>query len=463
MSRKELNILENVLICTEKNKLLLCDLLFDSKIKEIKPKTERFFEWVDIREKSRRNKLMSEFIKPKEGFDVLLAIPGGIDPHVHFGTPGFEFREDFEHGSKASLCGGTTTIIDMPCTSLPPVTSLENLAIKNAAIRGKGKVNYFFWGGVRGNNFNEDEVKKNIYELTEAGVVGFKVYMTSGMESFSDLNDRQLETAARIITQTGKVMSVHAEDKSLVGYREKRFKTMNRNDWRAYCESRDIQAESSAVNKLISISEKTGCRIHVVHLSSKLALRSIKDAQKRLINITTETCPHYLHFTQEDFENELIRNYLKTAPPVKFSEDRKALWEGLADGSILFVTTDHAGCNPLHEKSSKNFWEVYGGIPGVEHRVQFLFSEGFIENKITLEQTIKLLSTNAAEYFGLTGKGKLACEYDADITLIDLWDSKRIRSEEMNSLGKYTPFDRELFKTVIKKVFVGGNVVYHNK
>ncbi len=460
MSRKELNILENVFISKDKNKLQLCDILFSSKIKEIKPKTEVLLEWEDIREKSQRNKLLNQLIEHDESKDIHLAIPGGIDPHVHFDTPGFEFREDFEHGSDASICGGTTTIIDMPCTSLPPVTSLKNLKIKKDALKGKGNVNSFFWGGVRGNDFNEADTKKNIYELADAGVVGFKVYMTSGMESFSDLNEQQLKIVARIIEQTGKPMAVHAEDKDLVAYREKRFKTMNRNDWKAYCESRDIQAESSAVNKLISISEDTGCRIHVVHLSSKLALKSIKDAQNRSINISTETCPHYLHFTQSDFENDLIKNYLKTAPPVKFDDDRNALWEGLADNSIMFVTTDHAGCNPIHEKTSENFWNVYGGIPGVEHRVRFLFSEGFWENKITLEQTVKLLSSNAADFFKLNNKGKLLAGYDSDITLIDLWDSKRIRAEEMHSKGKYTPFDQELLKTVIKKVFVNGNLVY---
>jgi allantoinase len=462
MQTEKINIAKDVLVSVGENRLQLCDIYFDSKIKEVKPKSEKIFDWTDLKEKVRRDDFLKNFsnnVADKEKF--LLAIPGAIDPHVHFDTPGFEFREDFQHGSLAAAYGGVTTIIDMPCTSLPPVTSLANLHIKLAAVKNKSHVDYSFWGGIPGNNFEIGEaLKQDINNLSNEGVAGFKSYMISGMETFSELSVEQIKIAAKLVGKTGRPLAVHAEDKELVSYRIKRFNWMESIiDWKSYCNARDEQAEAEAINKLISIAEKVDCKIHVVHLSSKLGLKKIRLAQERGLKISTETCPHYLHFTQKDFENRAIRNFLKTAPPVKFEEDKEELWRGLADGSISFVTTDHAGCDPKAEKSSENFSEVYGGIPGVEHRVPFLFSKGFLNEKLSLEKTIQLLSSNVADYYGLKNKGYLKVGYDADIAFIDLWDSETISAANMHSKGKYTPFEGAKFDAVVQKVFLRGNVI----
>lgn len=456
----ELNIIHNVLISTGGNKLQLCDIIHDDKIVEIKPKSENLFDWDDLKEETKRDHLLKEFTKPEEPKTFLLAMPGAIDSHVHFNTPGFEFREDFEHGSKAAASGGVTTIIDMPCTSIPPVTSIENFNKKLSALKGRSIIDYCFWGGVSGKNFNEDEIEKNVIELSEAGVAGFKLYMISGMDTYSDLSERQIEYAARIIEKTGKPIAIHAEDKELVRTREQKLKSANRNDWKAYCESRDPRAEAVAIDKLISIVRKVNCKVHVVHLSSQLGLEQIKKAKSSKLHITTETCPHYLFFTQKDFENIHIRNFLKTAPPVKCEKDLEALWKGLADDLITFVVTDHAGCNPNEEKSSDNFWEIYGGIPGVEHRVPFLFSEGFLKGKITLKKTIDLLSQNIASYFNLEKKGFLQPGFDADFCLIDLWNNKIVKSDEMKCKGKYTPFEGVTFNAAVNQTFLRGRKIF---
>ncbi len=127
-------IIRNVLVSAGGNTLQLCDIVFDSKIMEVKPKTEKLIDWNDVKEKVNRDKILSDFIKPEEEKKLLLLMPGAIDSHVHFDTPGFEFREDFEHGSKAAASGGVTTVVDMPCTSIPPVTSVENLNTKLFAL-----------------------------------------------------------------------------------------------------------------------------------------------------------------------------------------------------------------------------------------------------------------------------------------------------------------------------------------
>jgi allantoinase len=458
------NIIKNVLICREENKLQLCDIVYDSKIIEIRQKSDLFYDWDDLRILERRDQLLNQVLSGDEEKTYLLAIPGAIDSHIHFDTPGFEFREDFEHGSSAAASGGVTTIIDMPCTSLPPVTSKKNFQKKIAALKNRSVVDYLLWGGVNGNDFkNPEQLEQNIFDLTECGVAGFKAYFTSGMETFKALSFEQMKNAADIIRQTNLPLAVHAEDNELVTSRMIQSQKNGMNGWKDYCHSRDVAAEIRAIEDIIKISEEINCKIHIVHLSSKAGLELIGEAQSRGVKITTETCPHYLYFTQNDFENPRIENFLKTTPPVKFKDDMDALWSGLNDGTISFVVTDHAGCDPDKEKSSNNFWEVYGGIPGVEYRVPFLFSEGFLKNRLTLEKTINLLSKNVAEYFNIKNKGVLKPGYDADFSLINLWADKKINSTEMHSKGKYTPFEGVIFNAVVEQTFLRGGKIFDRK
>jgi len=404
---EELRYLNNIFINTSGNKITPVRILFNSKIIDIQRVSEKEFDWKDINTIEKKESVTTclgnishaENIKNIDGgFNLLM--PGAVDPHVHFDTPGFEFRDTFDCGSTAAASGGVTTVIDMPCTSLPPVTSLSNFLQKLNTVKSRSLVDFAFWGGVRGNDFENPElIERNVQELDEAGAASYKVYVISGMDTFQDLSYEQIKEAAKYISKTGKPVGVHAEDKVLIESRRKFFREQNLNTWEYYCRARDSKAEKTAVEKMINISNDTGVRVHIVHLSSKDGLGLIRKARNDGTEISTETCPHYLHFTQDDFKDDSIRNILKTAPPVKEVKDKEALWQGLEDGSISFVTTDHAGCDPLEEKSSYNFWEVYGGIPGIEHRVPYIISEGFMNGKLSLEKSISLLSEKSAEYF----------------------------------------------------------------
>ena len=465
MANSELNIIKNILISVGDNKLKLAEIYFNQSISEIKF-TSDSIDWKDIDTIEKKDlfvKKHSSDIETTQNIidgEFYLLIPGGIDSHVHFNTPGFEDREDFQHASTAAAFGGVTTVVDMPCTSLPPVTSVKNLEKKLNALKGKSVIDFALWGGVSRNDIeNQINIKTQIEELSQAGVVGFKTYLISGMKTFKDLNIEQMKIIAQFIATTGKPLGVHAEDKFLVESRRLTLQEANRNGWRQYCLARDVLAEEKAVKEMIEISKTTGVKTHIVHLSSKLGLDLIANAQMNKISVTSETCPHYLYFTQDDFLNEDISAFLKTAPPVKFEEDKNALWNGLADGTLSFVVTDHAGSIPERDKTSENFWEIYGGIPGVEHRVPFLFSEGFKKNKLTLEQTIKLLSTNVAEFFNLKTKGKLEVGFDSDFALVNLWNSEKITTSNMHSKGKYTPFEGVEFNTTVEKTWLRGNVV----
>ena len=467
MLDKQVKILKNVFLSTDENRLKLVDIHFSNKIEKVVDRTSKGINWHEISLLKKRSNIIQQLedieypsnTKIYDG-DLLLAIPGGIDSHVHFDTPGFEDRDDFEHGSTAAAFGGVTTVIDMPCTSLPPVTNKNNFEVKLNALKNRSLVDYSFYGGVCGNDFDNNlNIEKQIKDLSEKGVAAFKTYLISGMNTFTDLTEERILQTAKWIKKTNKPMAVHAEDKKMIVEGKAAAKNSGQYNWLAYCSARDDKAEVKAIKLLIEIAEKTGCRIHVVHLSSKLGLDFIREAQSKGLKVTSETCPHYLFFTQSDFDNPQISTYLKTAPPVKNEIDKEALWQGLKDGILSFVVTDHAGCNPEKEKSSKNFWEVYGGIPGVEHRIPFLFSEGFLKNRLTLSQSIKLPSSNVADYFNLESKGYIKEGYDADFALINLWDKQIVKSKEMHSKGKYTPFEGITFNSVVEKTFLRGELI----
>jgi len=464
---ERLSILSNVLACAGGNSLRLVDVHFDGAIRKVVPRHSEPVEWPEIasREDWQRFRRQLPAAPHASGEDILdgeclLLIPGAVDAHVHFDTPGYEDREDFEHGSLAAACGGVTTVADMPCTSVPPVTSRANLETKFAALHHRSSVDYALWGGISGQMLRERDARENVCELAEAGVVGFKCYMTSGMDSFADLSPSELAAAARLAKEVALPLAVHAEERSLVRRREQELRTAGRKDWRAYVQSRDAQAESAAVAILRDVARATGCAIHIVHLSSAPALEIVAASQSKGLPLSAETCPHYLHFTENDFDRPEISAFLKTAPPVKTETDRAALWQGLASGTLSFVTSDHAGCDPAREKSSADFWEIYGGIPGVEHRVPHLFSEGFKRGRLSLERTVELLSSAPARFLGLAArKGSLEPGQDADFALMDLWSEEKILAKRMHSKGQYTPFEGVIFGAAVKRTWLRGTLV----
>ena len=380
---------------------------------------------------------------------------------MHYDDPGFEWREDFYTGTLAAAFGGVTLVADMPCTSIPPIINAENLQHKLNVISKKAVVDFALWGGVSGTEFEKNTYKKYMYELKEQGVIGFKTYLISGMDDFTALVPSQIEEVAYIANELDLPVAVHAEDKAFVESRRAQFQKENKNEITHYCQTRGIEAEVLAIKIVIRIAQKTGTHFHVVHLSSKRGLELIEKAQAQGIHITTETCPHFLAFTHDDFEQQ--GSILKTAPPVRFAEDKEALWSGLKNGIINFVATDHAGCDYPKEKNTGSIWTDYGGMPGTELMVPFIFSEGFIKNRLSLQGMQKILSENAARNYRLDShKGSINIGKDADFVFIDPIAETKIEPEKLHSKGKYTPFDDQIFHCGIVKTILRGNVIVDN-
>ncbi len=453
MSQKIINA-----ILSRDNRTVLCDILYSTYIIDVIEKEDVPCTPSELSDYIRSKRTTPIQLTNCIDANYCIVIPGAIDPHVHYDDPGFEWREDFYTGTLAAAFGGVTTVADMPCTSIPAVINAVNLKHKLKVISKKAVTDFTLWGGVSGTEFDDKTVRNNMRELKEQGVIGFKTYLISGMKDFTSLTPSQLEEVALVAKDLDMLVAVHAEDKAFVERMRAGFQRENKNEITHYCQARGIEAEVLAIKTVIEIAQKTGTHFHVVHLSSKRGLELIEEAQAQGVHITTETCPHFLAFTQEDFEK--LGSIMKTAPPVKFEEDKKALWDGLKNGAISFVATDHASCEYPLEKSMGNIWTDYAGIPGSELMVPFIFSEGFLDGKLSLYQTQKILSENAAENYRLdVHKGSISNCKDADFVFIDPLAETKVDQIKLHSKGKYSPFHDRIFKCRIEKTIVRGNVI----
>ncbi|MBL7199761.1 MAG: dihydroorotase family protein [Anaerolineae bacterium] len=413
----------------------------------------REFEALDVRITGER---ISEIGRGLSGDGPILdarglcVLPGGIDPHVHFDDPGYTHREDFYHGSCAAAAGGITTVIDMPCTSVPPVTNASSLGRKLDAIGPKSVVDYGLYGGVRAQSF-EGEWAGHMEEIA-ADVMGFKTYFVSGMESFGRLNHYQFRQVLDVARELGRPVLLHAEDYDYVTAATPVYR--RHGDSPAdYYGSRPEAAETLAVLAAVELAEGAGADLHIVHLGTAAAGRVLRGR-----GATGETAPHYLAFTLDDFRR--VGSPLKITPPLKPGENREELWELLADGTIDFVASDHAPC-PAEEKGTGSIWTDYSGIPGCGTLLPYVFSEGYVKGRITLQRTLEVISENAARRYGFADrKGSIAVGKDADLVLIDPQSDWVVRGQQFHSKGKITPFEGVQFRGRIVKTVLRGKVIY---
>ncbi|MDD3051431.1 MAG: amidohydrolase family protein [Candidatus Cloacimonetes bacterium] len=382
----------------------------------------------------------------------LWAFPGVIDPHVHFNDPGYTEREDFFSGTSEAASGGVTTIIDMPCTSIPPVTDLENLRIKLSGIKLKSIIDYGLFGGISAQSFST--LQRNISSLKNE-VMGFKIYLTSSMESFSRVDSFKIRKILKAVKCAESILLVHAEDADFINSAEMYYKLQGELPVHYY-KSRPETAELLAVQNILLINRDIRAQVHFVHISTAESVELIKKAEA-----SCETAPHYLHFDVDDFAR--LGSSLKVAPSVKLPNNHLKLWKFLQKGMINFIASDHAPC-PAESKKTGSIWTDYGGIPGVGTLFLFMLSEGYLKRKMPLSRLTELCSANAAKFYRFYDrKGSLEVGKDADIVLVSPKLHTQIKGEDFFSKGKITPFENVEFPLSIAYTFVRGNEVYNKK
>jgi len=327
----------------------------------------------------------------------LHVFPGGIDSHVHFNEPGRTDWEDIAHGTAALAAGGYTAFIDMPLNNLPVTTTVEAFDLKLAAMERSARVDYGLWGGLVRGNLDQ------LAPLVERGVVGFKAFMCpSGIDEFPMCDERTLRDGMKRIAELGSILLVHAEDPA--GLREPKGPTA-----RDFLDSRPPEAEVEAITTAITMARETGCRLHVVHVSTARGAELIDG-----VNATGETCPHYLLYTQQDLDR--LGGIGKCAPP--FRNDRMRM--------MPMVVSDHSP-STLDLKQGDDFRRIWGGISGCQSTRQLLLAM----DRIDLSTVAAVTSTNIARRFGLTNKGDIAPGFEADLWIVDLDHKDVVRREDL--------------------------------
>lgn len=387
-----------------------------------------------------------------EGLHIL---PGLIDTHVHFNEPGRTEWEGLETGSRSLAAGGVTTFFDMPLNSTPPTINKANLELKRSAADEKSIVNPRFWGGLVPENI--DDLK----DLHENGVIGFKAFMSpSGIDDFNNVDDETIYKGMREIASLGSLLAVHAESTVMCEQLAKEKIGQGKVTARDYVESRPIISEIEAVRRILSYAELTGCKLHIVHASSRKVVEVVNDAKRRGVDITVETCPHYLTLTVNDLEKQGA--IAKCAPPLRDHDEVEELWAAVANGEINVIASDHSPAPASMKESTGNIFEGWGGISGAQSTLNIMLTEGHFKRNLPLEKIVELTATNPAKLFGLSTKGTIEVDYDADLTLVNLNESFELKKEDLFYRHQHSPYIGMAFKGKVKTTIVGGKVVFEN-
>jgi dihydroorotase (multifunctional complex type) len=387
-----------------------------------------------------KREFTAETIVDGEGF---LAIPGGIDLHAHIYDPEHTDHEDWASGSLAALYGGVTTLIDMPLRV--SVDNLEVLKLKISEAARSSYVNY----GVTGGFINERNYQC-IRDLVEHGVITFKFFTCRPFT----IRDEAIPRALKLIADHNAIAVFHAEDESLIDFREESQRA--RSDPVAYHESRSGYAEASAIMKACYYAAETGARVHIAHLSSKEGVEALRFLKQRGVRVTAEVTPHHLYFTKRDAEK--LGNLVKVAPTLKGAEDREELWRGLSEGVIDTLASDNAPA-PLDKKQG-DVWSAWSGVPSLEVMIPLLYTLGFLQGRLSLKRLIEVVAENPAKILGVYPvKGSLSVGSHADIVVLDTRRSRVISARSHHHKVEWNPWEGVELRGVPYHVFVNGHVI----
>ncbi len=382
----------------------------------------------------------------------LHVFPGVIDAHLHFNEPGRVVWEGFATGTRALAAGGTTLFFDMPLNAHPPTVDAAAFDAKLAAARSAALVDFAFWGGIIPGNLDA------LDELAARGVVGYKAFMSnSGIEDFPASDDLTLYEGMARAARLGRIVAVHAESDPLTARLTARAAAEGRTSVRDYLASRPVVAELEAISRAILFARETGCPLHVVHVSTGRGVALVTEASARGVDVTCETCPHYLVLTEEDVER--IGALAKCAPPLRPQADQDDLWRRVADGEVAFIASDHSPAPP-EMKQGDDFFTIWGGISGCQHLLGLMLDAGHFDRDLALPLLAAQLAANAARRFAIPHKGRIAPGYDADLALVDLAGTTAITPDALHYRHRHTPYAGRTLRGRVVRTLVHGQTVY---
>ena len=380
--------------------------------------------------------------------DGLHMLPGAIDSHVHFRDPGYPSKETWKTGSAAAACGGVTTVFEMPNTN-PPTGTLEALKLKLKAAESS----YVDFGihGLLG-----DDTVDRLEELLDAGVTSFKAFVGNTFGNLPCPSDGALLEGLEKLAPLGFRTAVHAENSSIMARRQRIMEAAGRTDSAAHLAARPAVCEIEAVGRVLTLAEWTGARVHIAHHSAADSLFLIRDAKRRGVDVTVETCPQYLLLNTSDMSR--LGGVLRVNPPIREARHNQPLWDALMEGVIDMIATDHAPHTP-EEKTRESIWDCDCGFPGVETQMALMLTE-VNRNRATLMDYVKWSSVNPAKAWGLYGtKGVIAPGAHADIALVDMSGAVVLSQGKLQSLSKISPWNGRVVQGYPLHTLVRGRFV----
>jgi allantoinase len=380
----------------------------------------------------------------------LVVLPGVIDAHLHFNEPGRTDWEGAATGSRALAAGGGTVFFDMPLNSTPCTVNAQEFDRKRAALEASSITDFALWGGLVPGSIPD------MAEMAARGVVGFKAFMcNSGLPEFPRADDVTLLEGLREAARLKLPVAVHAESEELTRGLGARVTSRTA---RAFLDSRPVVAELEAIQRALLLAKEAGASLHIVHVSCGRGVAMAADARAQGTDVSIETCPHYLFFTEEDVER--LGPIAKCAPPLRTAGDQRGLWDELGRGRVDIVASDHSPAPP--SMKSGDFSAAWGGIAGVQSTLAVLLEEGYHKRALPLERISALLAAEPARRFRIRGKGAIEPGMEADLALVDLNRSVTLAAGDLHQRHPLTPYLGYSFRGAVRRTIRRGVTIFND-
>ncbi len=387
-------------------------------------------------------------------FGAAAILPGLVDSHVHINEPGRPEWEGFRTATRAAAAGGYTLLVDMPLNCLPATTTVAALDAKRKAASGQCHVDWMAWGGVVSDN------QEQIESLAAAGVPGFKCFLIHpGIDGFTMVTEQELRAALPHVARTGLPLLVHAELPGPVDAATQGLAGADWSKYATYLESRPDEAELAAIQLMLALCREYRFRLHIVHLATSLALEMLRAAKAEGLRVSVETCPHYLHFSSDTIPDG--QTLFKCAPPIRNRENCETLWQGLQEGVIDLVATDHSPCPPeMKRLSERSFRKAWGGIASLSLALPIMWTEASARG-FTLADIARWMAEGPARLAGCESrKGRIAKDFHADLVVFEPEAEFVAAEEHLYYRHRVSPYLGKKLRGPVKATYLRGDCIF---